>query len=99
QRAWSYLQVGKAAEGLPDADRALALDQNDAASYATRGLIYQALGRASESITDLRKALSLNPSNQAVSDELGKIEQLQIALRKPGTQPPAVADSPRSSQN
>ena len=42
-RAWSYFKTGKAAPGLPDAERSLQLRPDDAATLGTRSLIYEAL--------------------------------------------------------
>jgi tetratricopeptide (TPR) repeat protein len=61
-RAWTYLKAGKAAEGLPDAERSLQLRPNDANAFDTRGHILEALGRREEAIADFRRALAINPN-------------------------------------
>jgi Tetratricopeptide repeat len=60
-RAWAYFNAGKAAQGLPDAERSLQLLPNNAHLLDTRGHIFEALGRREEAITDFRRALSINP--------------------------------------
>jgi tetratricopeptide (TPR) repeat protein len=83
QRAWSHMQAGNGAAALSAADRALALDPNNAASYSTRALVFRTLGKASESIADLRKALALDPSNKGIKEELEKAEQtVRVAVAK-----------------
>src|SRR5262245_18394758 len=42
-RAWAYLKVGKAAEGLKDADASLKLKPGEAQTLDTRGHILEAL--------------------------------------------------------
>src|SRR5262249_18875908 len=44
-RAWAFVLAGKAQEGLPDAERSLALRPDDAHMLDTRGSILEALGR------------------------------------------------------
>jgi tetratricopeptide (TPR) repeat protein len=60
-RALAYLKAGKAAQGLPDAERSLQLRPDDARTLDTRGHIYEALGRHEEAIADFRRVLSLAP--------------------------------------
>jgi len=72
-RAWSYFKTGKAAQGLPDAERSLQLRPDDAATLGTRGLIYEALGRLEEAIADFRRALTLDPNMRESSDALKRL--------------------------
>jgi tetratricopeptide (TPR) repeat protein len=79
-RAWAYLKAGKAALGLPDADRSLQLRPDDTHTLDTRGHIYEALGRREEAIADFRRVLALSP-NAPVAAEARK------ALDRLGAQP------------
>jgi Tfp pilus assembly protein PilF len=84
QRALSYLQAGKLAEALADADRAVALAPEDATTYAPRVVINRAAGKTADVIRDLRKALSLDPSNELIKSELQSEESKQpVAAAKP----------------
>ena len=69
-RAFTYFKAGKAAQGLPDAQRALELKPNDPYALSIRGLIFEAPGRREEAITDYRRILSDNPNNEAAKDRL-----------------------------
>jgi tetratricopeptide (TPR) repeat protein len=62
--AWTYFESGQAEKGLPNADKAVALDVKSANAYDTRAHIYEALGKKNEAISDYRKALSLVPELQ-----------------------------------
>jgi regulator of sirC expression with transglutaminase-like and TPR domain len=53
---------GKAAQGLPDAERALELTPNAPLALETRGQIFESLGKREEAIADFRRALSRAPS-------------------------------------
>jgi tetratricopeptide (TPR) repeat protein len=79
-RAWAYLKAGKAAQGLPDADRSLQLRPDNTYALDTRGHIYEALGRREEAIADFRRVIALNP-NDANAVEARK------ALERLGAQP------------
>jgi tetratricopeptide (TPR) repeat protein len=57
-RAWAYFKAGKAAEGLPDAERPLELRPHDAAALNTRDHIFETLGGHEEAIADYRRAVS-----------------------------------------
>jgi tetratricopeptide (TPR) repeat protein len=63
-RAWAYFKAGKAAQGLPDAEKSLELLPNDANTLDTRGSIFEALGRKEEAIAGYRRALSKDPNMQ-----------------------------------
>jgi tetratricopeptide (TPR) repeat protein len=64
-RAMAYVELGKAAEGLPDAEKALELRPDDPATLDTRGRIFEALGRREEGITDFRRPLAKAPHCEA----------------------------------
>jgi len=59
--ASAYFKAGKAALGLPDAEKSLELSPNDPATLDTRGSIFEALGRREEAVADFRRALSKTP--------------------------------------
>ena len=67
-RAWAYLKAGRAAEGLPDAERALQLSPGFADALDTRAHIFEALGRHDEAIADFRRALAIDPSIEGSKD-------------------------------
>ena len=58
RKAWDELMAGKPADGLADAERAVALAADDASIIDTRGQIYAAIGRWVEAIADLDKAIA-----------------------------------------
>jgi membrane associated rhomboid family serine protease len=60
-RAWSLYKLGRAADGLADANTALQSAPDDAATLDTRAHIYEDLGRREEAIADYRAALAQNP--------------------------------------
>jgi len=60
-RAWSLYKVGRAADGLADANAALAVTPNDAATLDTRAHIYEDLGQRENAIADYRAALAQDP--------------------------------------
>jgi tetratricopeptide (TPR) repeat protein len=72
-RARSCLKVGKAAQGLPDAERSLELKPNDPDLLDTRGQIFEALGRREEAIADYRRALSKDADSQESKDGLKRL--------------------------
>ena len=57
-KAWQMLLAGKPAEGLNDAEGAVARAPEDHAILDTRGQIYLALGRFDEALADLNKAIT-----------------------------------------
>ena len=62
-RAWTYFRSGRAARGLVDADRAVALLVGRAYVWDTRGHILEQLGRRDEAIRDFRQALALDAAS------------------------------------
>ncbi len=72
-RAWAHFKAGKAAQGLPDAEKSLELRPNDASTLDTRGSIFEALGWREEAIADFRRALSKAPTMQSSKDGLKRL--------------------------
>lgn len=66
ERAWAYLKMGKAAQGLPDVEKSLELNPNNGMALDTRGHIFEALGRREEAVADFRRALSVSGGNLAL---------------------------------
>ncbi len=60
-RAWSYHLAGRDAEGLPDAEKAVALTPTNSAAIETRAEIFEKLGRRDAAIADYRAALRIKP--------------------------------------
>ena len=56
--AWQLFLQNRAAEGLPDAERAVALASDNSAILDTRGQIYLALGRIDKALADLNKSIA-----------------------------------------
>jgi tetratricopeptide (TPR) repeat protein len=81
ERAWACFKAGKAAQGLADVQKSLALRPKDARTLDTRGLILEALGKREEAIADFRHAIALAP-NDAEVQASGK-----QALRRLGVDP------------
>ena len=55
-------------------DRALALDPQDARSYAIRGELRESAGESQEALVDYRRALDLDPGLTALSTRITEIE-------------------------
>ena len=72
-RAWAYFKAGKAAQGLPDAERSLQLRPIDANALDTRGHIFEALGRREEAIADFRRAQAADPHHQSSREALKRL--------------------------
>lgn len=58
-RAWAYFKWGKAAQGLNDVERSLALDSMSPHSYDTRAHIMQAAGQTVAAMADYDRAMFL----------------------------------------
>lgn len=72
-RAWAYLKLGRAADGLPDAEASLKLKPNEARTLDIRGHLFEALGRREEAIADFRRALSIEPRMRGSRDGLKRL--------------------------
>ena len=72
-RAWCYFKTGRAAQGLPDAERSLQLRPNDAPTLGTRGQIFEVLGRTEEAIADFRRALAVDPNMRDSKEGLKRL--------------------------
>ncbi|MEQ8695814.1 MAG: tetratricopeptide repeat protein, partial [Bauldia litoralis] len=60
-RAWLLWESGRAAEGMPHVQKALALAPDNPAYLDTRAHIHEAMGRTKEAIADYRRALEIKP--------------------------------------
>jgi tetratricopeptide (TPR) repeat protein len=58
-RAWAYFRWGRAAQGLPDVEKSLALDPTSEHAYDTRAHIRQWLGNAEAAIADYEAAMRI----------------------------------------
>src|SRR5262249_36117069 len=57
QRAWQRFLEHKSVDGLPDAEKAVALAPNNTSVLDTRGQIYLALARVDDAFADFDKAI------------------------------------------
>ncbi|KAJ6623108.1 hypothetical protein B0H10DRAFT_2213795 [Mycena sp. CBHHK59/15] len=87
-RAAAYLRLGKNADAERDCGAALALDPD--AGLRVKALFRRAQARVgggslAEALADLNDAARLEPANDAVKQELGKVEALlaKAAVKKP----------------
>jgi len=60
-RARRLIYAGQNAEGLNEAQRALALDSNNAEAHFLRGVVFQRQGKTESAIGSLQSAVSYNP--------------------------------------
>ena len=65
--------TGRAAQGLPDAEKALELRPGTAEILDARGSIFEALGHKEEAIADFRRALSKDARMQSSRDGLNRL--------------------------
>ena len=56
-RAWAYFKWGRAADGMPDVERSLAIDPFSSHSLDTRAHIQQTLGNPTQAMTDYQAAM------------------------------------------
>lgn len=59
-RAWALLQLGRASDALPDANRSIELVPTNGYAYDTRGHINEALGRRDAAIRDYERAVAID---------------------------------------
>ncbi len=72
-RAWLLWETGRAAEGLPHVQKALALAPDNPAYLDTRAHIHEAMGRTKEAIADYRRALEIKPDLKESRDGLRRL--------------------------
>lgn len=72
-RAWTYYRLGRAREGLPDADAAVRLLAKEAFVWDTRAHIHADLGNRDAAIADFRKALAIDPAFADAKAGLAKL--------------------------
>jgi Tfp pilus assembly protein PilF len=65
---------GEDAQGLPDAENAVALGSTDPYHYWVRAEIYEKLGRRDAAIADYRMALTFDPKLQTAKDGLKRLQ-------------------------
>ena len=71
-RALLLLRMGRPAEGLPDADRAIALNARSAMALYIRAKIYEALGRSEDAAAGIRAALQIDPR---IAEQMNAMER------------------------
>ncbi len=69
--------LGQYSEAINDYDQAIYLDQDNSDFYNSRGVAKTNLKFFSGAIKDLNKAIKLDPSNQLISENLKKVQELQ----------------------
>jgi tetratricopeptide (TPR) repeat protein len=80
------------ADGIRNADRAIALDSNLADAWAARGVLHARSWHWADAERDLRRAIAIDPKNAAAEQWLGEL----LTVR--GREPEAVAALQRASQ-
>jgi serine/threonine-protein kinase len=80
------------ADGIRNADRAIALDSNLADAWAARGVLHARSWHWADAERDLRRAIAIDPKNAAAEQWLGEL----LTVR--GRAPEAVAALQRASQ-
>jgi serine/threonine-protein kinase len=80
------------ADGLRNADRAIALDSNLAEAWAARGVLHQRRWQWADAERDFRRAIAIDPNNAPAHQGLGEL----LTLR--GRAPEAVAALQRAAQ-
>jgi hypothetical protein len=77
--AWAYHVAGKDAQGLPEAERSLALDPTNANVLETRAEIRERLGQREGAIADYRAALLRRPDMKDAKDGLARLGATEAA--------------------
>ncbi|KAL1704637.1 hypothetical protein EV121DRAFT_291204 [Schizophyllum commune] len=75
-RAAAYLKLGKLEDAERDCTSTLAIDPQNVKALFRRGQARQGTGKLEEAIQDLKAALKREPNNDAVKQELAKIEKV-----------------------
>jgi tetratricopeptide (TPR) repeat protein len=73
ERAGGLVLTGKPAEGLAEADAALAKDPDNHELHYVRGMALQALGRGDDAIAAWERALQIQPKLAAAHDGIGSV--------------------------
>lgn len=73
ERAGGLVLTGKPAEGLAEADAALAKDPENHELHYVRGMALQALGRGDDAIAAWERALQIQPKLAAAHDGIGSV--------------------------
>ncbi|KAL1744087.1 hypothetical protein HDZ31DRAFT_39491 [Schizophyllum fasciatum] len=74
-RAAAYLKLGKLEDAERDCTSTLAIDPQNVKALFRRGQARQGVGKVDEAIKDFKAALRKEPNNDAVQQELAKIEK------------------------
>jgi tetratricopeptide (TPR) repeat protein len=88
--AWALALLGRPADGLPFAERALAADSTCARCEDTRAVLLFALGRVPEALASMDRAVALLPENRPSRAYVLRRRVLQLAaslLSKTGSAP------------
>ena len=80
------------ADGLRNADRAIALDSNLAEAWAARGVLHGRSWRWADAERDFRRAIAIDPMNASAHQWLGELQMVR------GRMPEAVAALQRAAQ-
>ena len=72
-RAMLLRRLGEPAKGLPDADRAIALNPRSAMALHVRAKIYEALGRSEEAAAGMRAAMAIEPR---IAEQMEAMERI-----------------------
>ncbi|KAL1753894.1 hypothetical protein FB107DRAFT_276295 [Schizophyllum commune] len=75
-RAAAYLKLGKLEDAERDCTSTLAIDPQNVKALFRRGQARQGIGKLEDAIQDLKAALKREPNNDAVKQELAKIEKV-----------------------
>jgi tetratricopeptide (TPR) repeat protein len=67
------LAASSPAKGLPDADRAIALNPRSAMALHVRAKIYEALGRSEQAAAGMRAALAIDPR---IAEQIEAMEKI-----------------------
>jgi tetratricopeptide (TPR) repeat protein len=76
-RSNALIQSGDNSGALQAANRAIALNANNALAYNNRGVAYQNLGQYASAISDFSQALSIDPNQSNARSNLASLQQFQ----------------------
>ncbi|KAL1686439.1 hypothetical protein GGG16DRAFT_117880 [Schizophyllum commune] len=87
-RAAAYLKLGKLEDAERDCTSTLAIDPQNVKALFRRGQARQGIGKLEDAIQDLKAALKREPNNDAVKQELAKIEKVTKEAAHSAGKPP-----------